>query len=303
MLRTLPILLLTLALALLPGTAPAATNGRLVVAIDRADQLYEIWTMNADGSDRLRLTDNDVVEDHPSYSPDGTKIAFDSERDGDSDIYVMDADGTNVVQLVDAKGADAEPAWSPDGTKIAYETFRHDPDEILPEIRVVALDGSSDRRITSNKRFEYNVTWSPDGARLAFASQKFRDGSNWGIFTIRSTGGDLRRVTRNTRVGGGGVDGSPSYSPDGRWIVFQREWDALDYADEIFKVRTNGRRLTRLTRHVGVDQQPEWSPDGTKIVYTSDFQVVVMATDGSGKTQITNDAETAFYGPSWQALP
>ena len=301
--RTLPILLLALALGSAAPAASAATNGRLVVAIDRPDQLYEIWTMNAGGSDRLRLTDNDAVEDHPTYSPDGTKIAFDSERDGDSDIYVMDADGTNVVQVVDAKGADAEPAWSPDGTKIAYETFRHDPDRILPEIRVVALDGSSDRRITSNKRFEYGVTWSPDGARLAFASQKFRSESNWGIFTIRSTGGDLRRITRNTRVGGGGVDASPSFSPNGRWIVFQREWDALDFADEIFKVRTNGRQLTRLTRNIGIDQQPEWSPDGTQIVYTSGFQVVVMATDGSAKTQITDDPETAFYGPSWQALP
>ena len=284
------------------STAGAAANGRIVFVLDDPTQeSWEIWTMASDGTDPVRLTNDEWHDDDASYSPDGTRILFSSNRDGDEDVYVMDTDGTDVTQIVDEPGADAEPTWSPDGTRIAYETFRHDPEHILSEIRAVRLDGTHDRRLTRNDRMEANIDWSPDGTRIAFSGHKI--GRRYGIFTMRARGGDVERLTRNYRVGGGGVDGGPTWSPDGRWIAFFREMDAFDYGYEIFKMRANGERLTRLTRDLGTDQQPDWSPDGGYLVYTWQWQVTTITSDGSNRTQLTSDETVAHYSPGWQPLP
>lgn len=284
-----------------PGRA-AVANGRIVFTLDDPEQgSWEVWTMAADGTDPIRLTDDEWSDDDTSYSPDGTKILFSSNRDGDSDIYVMDADGTDVEQIVDEPATDAEPTWSPDGTKIAYETFRHDRNRVLSEIHVVRVDGTHDRRLTNNNRMEANIDWSPDGTRIAFSGHKLS--SRYGIFTMSARGGDVERLTRNNRLGGGGVDGGPTWSPNGRWIAFFREIDAFDYGYEIFKIRANGQRLTRLTRDLGTDQQPDWSPDGNHLVYTSQWQITTITADGGERTQLTSDETVAHYSPGWQPVP
>lgn len=287
-----------------PGAASgrgALANGRIIFALDDPEQeSWEVWTMAPDGTDAVRLTDDKWADDDTSYSPDGTKILFSSYRYGDWDIYVMDADGTDVEQIVDGPGADAEPTWSPDGTKIAYVTFRHDPDHTLSEIRVVRVDGTRDRRLTNNDRIEANIEWSPDGTRIAFSG--YKPGSRYGIFTMSARGGDVERLTRNYRLGGGGVDGGPTWSPNGRWIAFFREMDAFEYGYEIFKIRVNGQRLTRLTRDLGTDQQPDWSPDGDYLVYTSQWQIATVTPNGRDRTQLTSDETIAHYSPGWQPL-
>ncbi len=296
------IVIVALLVSLAPSAAPAATNGRIAFVAGAEANTQEVWTIAPDGSDPVQLTNDDVYDDDVAYSPDGTKLVFTSDRDGDSDIWIMDADGSSPMQIVDHRGADAEPTWSPDATQIAYETFRHDPDGILSEIRVVNVDGSDDHRLTRNRMMEFNVAWSPDGTRIAFSGFKSKSGYKTGVFTrSAATGGDLTRLTAN-RVPGF-VDGHPAWSPNGRWLAFVREVDADTFGYEIFKVRSNGRRVTRLTRNAGTDQQPSWSPDGTLIVYTENFQVATMGADGTDTTILTTDDTVGHYSPSWQPLP
>jgi len=94
--------------------------------------------MNADGTQVRQLTDNDVWEAFPTWSPDGTRIAFVSGRDGDDEIFVMNADGTQVHQLTDNDAVDGRPAWSPDGTRILFTSGSGDDYEIF----VMNADGT-----------------------------------------------------------------------------------------------------------------------------------------------------------------
>ena len=118
--------------------------------------------MDADGEDEyLRRLNNDAYDGNPTWSPDGQKIAFQSNRAGDSDIYVMDADGSNLRSLAYTYNYEGYPAWSPDGTQIAFVSNRGSDDWADRYIYVMDADGSNPRRLTNNSDYD-----SPDGQKI-----------------------------------------------------------------------------------------------------------------------------------------
>jgi len=104
---------------------------------------YEIYVMNVDGSNLMRLTNTDAAEDHPSWSRDGEHILFDADYDGDGyyEIYVMDADGGNMMRLTFNDSSDQFADWSPDGTQIAYSSYANGNWDIC----VMDADGDNSR--------------------------------------------------------------------------------------------------------------------------------------------------------------
>jgi Tol biopolymer transport system component len=115
----------------------------------------ELYVMDADGSDQLRLTETDAPEYQVSWSPDGRRLLFVSERDGNPEIYVTDLDGFNQRRLTFNSARDDQPVWSPDGKRIAFVSYL-DGDA---EIYVMAADGSNQSRVTSNTAQDTSPSW------------------------------------------------------------------------------------------------------------------------------------------------
>ena len=232
---------------------------------------YEIYVMDADGGNQLNLTNDPHNDRSPSWSPDGKRIVFSSDRDNDRDhnieIYVMDTDGENQERLTNNLTEDQYPSWSPDGKRIAFSARRdgHFKNDfgITYEIYVMDADGKNEQRLTENRNNDWNSSWSPDGQRIAIESDRKGDVVNRDIYVMDADGGNPQRLTEN-RVS----DSSPSWSPDGKRIAF------MSYKEEnaeIYVMDTNGENQQNLTNNPHGDYSPTWlnspfsvSPAGKK---------------------------------------
>jgi Tol biopolymer transport system component len=142
------------------GTRIAFTSNRdfpgLTGDISRG---FEIYVMNADGSNQVRLTNNMFSDSNPSWSPDSNKIAFDTTRDGNFEIYSMNANGSNQINLTNHSSSDFGPVWSPDGNRIAFLSFRESVMNIPQEIFQMNSDGSNPTRVTTSSIGENELAW------------------------------------------------------------------------------------------------------------------------------------------------
>lgn len=128
----------------------------------------EICSVNAEGGDLQRLTNDNGFDNNPAWSPDGKQIVFASSRDGNFELYSMHADGSQVRRLTNHPAIDQWPTWSPDGKQIAFTSNRDGNYEIY----VMQADGSSLRNLTRHRSQENFAAWSPDGKRIAFISNR-----------------------------------------------------------------------------------------------------------------------------------
>ena len=227
--------------------ALASNTGRIVFTSVR-DGNFEIYVMDADGGNQENLTNHPAYDRLPDWSPDGTKIAFVSSRDGSpSQIYVMDADGKNVIRLTDGPGQKNDPDWSPDGGKIAFSVGHRGKYHIA----VMDADGRNREKLEDQAMYP---SWSPDGKQIAFMS--WRDGDNE-IHVMGVGGQGRKRVTRNLAP-----KRYPSFSPDGRRIAYEDGHDGLFF--HIYVVDADGGNRKKLEDKA---MYPSWSPDGQAIAY------------------------------------
>ena len=253
------------------------------------DGAWDIYTMNADGSGAINLTNSAAEDGQPVVSPDGSKIAFNSWQDGHDEIYVMNIDGSGEVRLTHDLSADIEPTWSPDGTKIAFTSYRSGQADIYV---MDARSGATLARLTTDGSWQ--PAWSPDGSKIAFS--KLPSSGIPEVWVMNADGSGKRRLRYNAE--------RPAWSPDGTKLACD------GYAGtsiEIFAIdATSGSLLTQLTNNPSYDADPAWSPDGSKIAFTSNragtYNVYVMsATDGSGVVRLTTVGSNML--PSWVRPP
>jgi TolB protein len=193
---------------------------------------YDIFIANADGSGLVNLTNREGYDAEAVLSPDGTRILFTSDRDGDLELYTMDVNGGSVTRLTFEEGYDGGAFFSPDGTKIVYRAHHPtDPAELEDyrallranlvrpsrvEIRVMNADGSDKRQITSNGAANFAPYFHPDGERIIFSSNLHGGGPrDFDLYLINLDGTGLARVTHSP-----GFDSFPMFSRDGRYLVW-----------------------------------------------------------------------------------
>jgi hypothetical protein len=256
------------------------------------ERRWSIYVMDSDGSNRTQLVDAQAeFLSAPSWSPDGARVAFVSDRDGAADIWVMDSDGSNPVNLTRHEAKDHSPAWSPDGEWIAFASVR---DSLYWELYLMRADGSDLRRLTWwEDASDLWPTWSPDGTRLAFASK--RDG-NWEIYAMDRDGSNLLRLTDDPAD-----DTHPAWSPEGSRIAFESTREG--YAEIFVMPLVGGEPLNVSSLAWATDLGPTWSPDGGRIAFYSDrdgeWDIFVMASDGSNVVKLTGD-NSSDQVPAWR---
>lgn len=196
---------------------PTAGSPRIAFGSVRNGGNHDVFLMDLDGGNQVRLTNNPAYDDEPKWSPDGSKILFISDRDGNFEIYTMNADGSGQTRITNNPAADGFPAWSHDGTKIAFvRGDLRNPSTF--EIFVMNANGSNQIRLTNDSAIDGVPSWSPDSTKIVFMSggSSVFDSNSFEIFVMNAADGDSRaRLTNNTIV-----DGQPSYSPDGTRILF-----------------------------------------------------------------------------------
>lgn len=278
----------------------ASASGEIAFASD-LDGDFEIWLalaphasagVNTDGSHLRQLTDNDAMDLSPAWSPDGSRLAFVSNRDGNDEIYTMSADGSDVRRLTETPDfSESFPTWSPDGQFISFDSDRGNNWDVY----IANSDGSSSRRLTEHPGEDWISSWSPDGSQIAFESK--RDG-NYEIYVVNVDGTNPQRLTQNSVQ-----DGAPKWSPDGSKIAF---FSHRDGNPEIYVMNADGSNPLRLTNQASEDSFPAWSPDGVWLVFSSgtnqQSEIYLIAADGS-QLQKLADTGAQNWTPAWRPTP
>jgi len=256
----------------------------------------DIFLLSADASTDEDLTLFTAFDSWPSWSPNGTRLAFESNRDDPqhTEVYALTLAGRVVSRLTTDSGfADAQPAWSPLGDRIAFVSDR---DSAKYDIYLMRTDGSDVVRLTTEASNETQPAWAPDGSKIAFATD--RGGSNGEIYVMDSTGANVVNLTNNPAS-----DLTPAWSPDGLKIAFMSDRDTVGFA--IWVMNADGSSPVRVSSSDPPCELPSWTPDGLRLAFDCDADIWVANADGSGLARITRTGNQtrAEVMPRWKPVP
>jgi Tol biopolymer transport system component len=283
---------------------PAQPQVVLMRAWDSTWTRADLYTMNSDGTNAVRLTTDGMrnlrgTPTSPVWSPDGRWIAFARRPDGSnirSQIYVVAADGSNLRNISNQTTAfDWSPTWSPDGRRIAFQSDRHNPATAtccVTSLYVMNADGSDLTRLTTDWNDKL-PRWSPDGTTIAFMSS--RNGGINHIFAMNADGSNVRQLTTV------GTDRKPVWSPDGTRIAFEATRDSAmmgtmsPMGTGISVMNADGSGQMTVGQGLTTFMIPTWSSDGRQIFFcgaqtaTSKMHLYAVAMSGGAIRLVTDE--------------
>lgn len=257
----------------------------------------QLWLMRSDGSFHQKLTNREVNESSPRWSPDGTRIAFTSGSENGSEIFVFWLNTNVFSKLTNLERSPRGISWSPDGMQIAFSM-------LVPE---------SAPKLVSPPKKPKGAKWA-DHPRVTTRLKHESDGSGYiepgfsHLFVIPSEGGSARQITHGDLH----YRGSPNWTNDGKSVVISSNlsdnWEYEWRNSEIYSIDVTTGNAIQLTSRKGPDHSPSISPDGKQILYlgyndkvqtNQNTLVYLMNIDGSGNKQVNFNLDRSFSSPKW----
>jgi len=275
--------------------------------IERSDEIVfdqgedalwgDLYKINADGRDLVKLFNRQEFNfnhsGHPTWSPDGTQIAFSALVGSDShwEIWRMDMESGELEEFEDAKGG-MNPSWSPEGTKLAFVVWENNAD-----IRTINFDGSGLRTVIEDSANDTDPDWSPDGSKIVFSSD--RDGEDGEIYIMSVLGSDITQLTDN-QVN----EFDPSWSPDGSQIAYLYYQGADAYV-EIHVLDLQSKDIQRITTksefpNLSAGWGLDWSPDGNSLFFSSEGNIYSIGLASGSDPNLIFSGERFTENPVWR---
>ena len=258
-----------------------------IAFISKKGPKSDIYVVNYDGSELIRITNHQSIIIAPRWSHDGKFLAFTSFRDFRPEIYIHNLlDGTEK-KVASFDGLNLCGSFSPDGKKLLMTLSKEDNEEIY----TMEIDTLKLKRLTKNYFIDVSPAWSPDGKKIAFVSN--RSGSPQ-IYTMDADGNNTKRITYE-----GNYNTSPSWSPRGDRIAYE---GLIRNKYQIISIDAEGNNPQQLTFDNADNESPSWSPSGRQIVYASQknskSRILIMNSDGSNP-RLLNDYSNKSVMPVW----
>ncbi len=270
----------------------AAETGYLILAMSDG-YFSHLFAYHPQSLQLTRLTDHPWDDRQPAISPDGSKIAFSSRRNGYWDIYILNLSNGELTRVSDTPQYDGSPTWSPDGQWLAYETYIEGNLEIV--LQSLSDLNQAPIRLTTDPAADYSPKWSPQGRQIAFVSTASGDEEIW-VANLDNVNDRFTNLSQNEAA----IDIDPAWSPDGRLLAWTSSREGID--DLLIR---DVNDLASPPRLIGSGRSAVWSPDGSVIaavLHTPDQNALVAYRLADGKLGLPpEEMPAAINGMDWEA--
>jgi TolB protein len=258
-----------------------------IAFVSKKGSKSDIYSINYDGSELIKITNHQSIIIAPRWSPDGNLLAFTSFKGGRPEVYIRNFKNGNEKKVSSFEGLNLCGSFSPDGKKLLLTLSKEGNDELY----ILEIDTLKLKRLTNNYSIDVSPAWSPDGKKIAFVSN--RSGSPQ-IYIMDADGNNAKRITYE-----GKYNTSPSWSPRGGRIAYE---GLINNKYQIFSVDEEGNNPLQLTFDAADNESPSWSPSGRQIVYisqkSSKSKICIMNSNGLNPRVLHENSNKSVM-PAW----